>query len=148
MILNNSLLKDKPVIHSDVTGEDIIHLGARTFTYPITMSYSIFRVSPMHVGRPDIISQLMYGSDEYGDLICKINGISNPFELNEGEFILLPAYEDLEHFFITDTIDDETSSDDSMTPAPKLRTEKRRANEAIIGDTRFKIDKEHRIIIY
>lgn len=148
MILNNSLLKDKPVIHSDVVGEDIIHMGARTFMYPITMSYSIFRVSPMHVGRPDLISQLMYGSDEYGDLICKINGISNPFELNEGELILLPAFEDLEHFFTMDVIDDALTSEKSGSPAPKTRNEKRRANEAITGDTRFKIDKEHRIIIY
>ena len=44
-----------------------------------------------------------------------------------------------------DTIESETKSD---KPKPKTRNEKRKANDAIVGDTRFKINKERNVIIY
>ncbi len=89
-MLINSLLKNKPTIFSKTVGEDIIHLGAMTFDMPSQVSYNIYSVSKSHVARPDLISRIMYGTDIYGDFLCKVNGISNPFEINEGDIILVP----------------------------------------------------------
>ena len=47
-------------------------------------------VNEYYVGRPDLISLAIYGTDEYGDMICKFNGISNPFDLNEGMLLQIP----------------------------------------------------------
>lgn len=151
-MLSNSLLEGKPTIFSQHCGEDIIHLGAMTYTLPDHLDYQIFRVDAGHVARPDLISLAYYGSDRYGDLICKLNGIANPVEINEGDIIMLPDPAWLAKFFIqdlfNDLVDGGTSVEDRNKPKPKARTEKRKANEAVIGDTRFKVDKEHRVIIY
>ena len=74
-MLINSLLKNKPTIFSKAVGEDIIHLGAITFKMPDWVSYSTYIVSKSHVARPDLISRIMYGTDIYGDFLCKVNGI-------------------------------------------------------------------------
>jgi hypothetical protein len=36
----------------------------------------------------------------------------------------------------------------ALKPTTKTKKEKRKANEAIVGDTRFKIDKTRGIVIY
>lgn len=150
-MLTNSLLTGKPTIYSKYLNEEIIHLGAITFTVPQNMDYEIFKVDKAHVARPDLISKVYYGSDSYGDLICKLNGISNPFEINEGDIIILPIAGMLDRFLLVDTFNDIESARSGKSqskPTPKTRNEKRKPNEAVIGDSRFKIDKEHRVIIY
>lgn len=146
-MLINSLLKNKPTIFSETVGEDIIHLGAMTFDIPSQVSYNIYTVSKSHVARPDLISRIMYGTDIYGDFLCKVNGISNPFELNEGDIIFVPNIDQIGEFMVTDLFNDSLQEDTSK-PKPKAKNEKRKANEAVIGDTRFKIDKENHVIIY
>lgn len=148
-MLINSLLKNKPQIFSETMGEDIIHLGAITFRIPDSVNYSVYKVSKDHIARPDLISQIFYGTDIYGDFICKVNGISNPFEINEGDIIVVPDLTSKDQFMFTDFYDDTITENDRVTtPVPKKKNEKRKANEAIIGDTRFKIDKDRRLIIY
>lgn len=147
-MLINSLLKSKPTIYSKTCGEEIIHLGAISFKMPPHITYSVFTVSKAHVARPDLISRIMYGTETYGDFICKVNGISNPFELNEGDVLIIPSLNYVKDFVFTDTFNDSIDTEDTNTPKPKAKNEKRKANEAIVGDTRFKIDKENHVIIY
>jgi hypothetical protein len=148
-MLVNSNINIKPTIHSEHCGEEIIHLGAYTYVPPVIVNFHTYVVSKSHVARPDLISKIIYGDDRYGDLICKLNGISNPFELNEGMIIALPPAADIVRFLVRDSFDDvaETKTD-SNKPKPKAKKDKRKPNEAIIGDTRFKIDKERKLIIY
>ena len=146
-MLINSLLQNKPTIHSDVAGEDIIHLGAITMSMPKWVPYTIYTVSKSHVARPDIISRIVYGTDIYGDFICKVNGISNPFEINEGDLLVIPKIDSIKQFLTVDTFNDSTEVQENK-PKVKSKNEKRKANEAIIGDTRFKVDKDNRVIIY
>lgn len=146
-MLINSLLQNKPTIHSDVVGEDIIHLGAITMSMPKWVPYTIYTVSKSHVARPDIISRIVYGTDIYGDFICKVNGISNPFEINEGDLLVIPKIDSIKQFLTVDTFNDSTEVHENK-PKVKSKNEKRKANEAIIGDTRFKVDKDNRVIIY
>lgn len=148
MPLVNSILEGKPVIHSKTLDEDIIHLGAMTYKLPDNMSYKIYKVDKAHIARPDLISMACYGTDRYGDLICKVNNIPNPFEINEGDIIVIPDVSSIVDFNVVDKFNDDPVSEAANKPRPKARTEKRKANEAVIGDTRFKIDKDRRVIIY
>ncbi len=50
-------------------------------------------VNKYYVARPDLISFAMYGDDKYADILCKVNGLSNPFELNENMIIYAPDLE-------------------------------------------------------
>lgn len=148
-MLSNSNIEIKPTIVSKHCGEEIVHLGADTFHIPYPVNFNRYIVDKNYIARPDLISKMMYGDERYGDIICKINGISNPFELNEGMRIVVPAVEDITKFLYRDTFDDSVESDVvSSKPKPKAKKDKRKPNEAIIGDTRFKIDKTRRVIIY
>lgn len=143
----NSLLKNKPTIFSSTAGEDIIHLGAQTFRMPAWAAYTVYKVSKSHVARPDLISRIMYGTEIYGDFLCKVNGISNPFEINEDDVLIIPNLNNMGDFMMEDTYNDSLEETNDK-PKPKAKKEKRKANEAVIGDTRFKIDKENHVIIY
>jgi len=129
-------------------GEDLRDLLDCTFLMPSFLKYVVFKVTAEYVARPDLISLEKYGNTDFVDVICKVNGISNPFELNEGDIIVLPSYDCLASFVYTNDNIEQTDKDNDEHPTPKKRNEKRKANEAIIGDKRFKIDKERRAVIY
>ena len=149
-MLINSILSHKTSIKSKKFNEEIIELCSPVFSMPEGFRYKVIRVSKLHIARPDLLSYQLYGSDIYGDLICKINGISNPFELNEGMILVIPSASDLDSFYSNITYLDEINADgdDYTKPVAKSRNEKRRANEAVIGDSRFKIDSTNRVIVY
>jgi hypothetical protein len=87
----------------------------------------------------------------FADVICKLNGISNPFELNVGMKIIVPSPENILDFTFSPTTQDmlfSSSGADQKGPVAKTKNEKRKPNEAIVGDVRFKIDPGTGIIIY
>ena len=86
-----SVLNNKTTINSDYLGETIYNLLDETFSLPQNFDYNIFTVPEEYIARPDLLSLDAYGSTMYADVICKINGISNPFELNEGDKLILPT---------------------------------------------------------
>ena len=145
-MIKHIILENKPIINSKVLGKDIYDLLSQTFTIPEYFDYTIVEVTHEYVCRPDLISYDVYGSELYSDVICKLNGIS-PFNLNEGMKIVLPTHEYINEFTHDPNIIDDVY--DSL-PQPLLTTtkQKRKANEAVIGDSRFKIDHENGIIIY
>ena len=148
-MLRNSLLISKNIKKYSKTQEDMIDLMTKTFVFSNDFEYRLVEVTEMSVARPDILSYIIYGSDQYGDLICKINGISNPLELNVGDLLLVPETPYIQDFLTKETTDiDNLELDSKNKPTPKKRKEKRKSNEAIDGDTRYKIDASNRIIIY
>lgn len=83
---NISVLKDgKKVVYKDLLSSSITKdlFEGDEGRYIIVNEY--------YIARPDLISLAVYGDDKYGDMICKANGISNPFELNKGMFIYIPS---------------------------------------------------------
>jgi hypothetical protein len=54
------------------------------------VSYSVYRVPKDYAMRPDLISKSVYNNSIYAEIILKFNGISNPFSINEGDYILIP----------------------------------------------------------
>lgn len=148
-MLNYSILDLKTPIHSDYLNELVYNMLDYTFQIPQNYSYNIFEVTSDYIARPDLISYNAYGDSSYADVICKLNGISNPFELNTGMKIILPTPDDIQNFIIEPSIKDKDENwGPNVVSKSKTKTSKRQANEAIVGDTRFKIDKANRIIIY
>jgi hypothetical protein len=86
---SDSLKKTKIVDQS--TGEEKFN-----FSRPSIVLKDDVRVIAIHLVRdheqmrPDLISNLYYGTPDYVDLILKMNGISNPFSLTEGRFLRIP----------------------------------------------------------
>lgn len=148
-MLNYSILDLKTPIHSDYLNDLVYNMLDYTFQIPQNYSYNIFEVTSDYIARPDLISYNAYGDSSYADVICKLNGISNPFELNAGMKIILPTPDDIQNFIIEPSIKDKDENwGPNVVSKSKTKTSKRQANEAIVGDTRFKIDKANRIIIY
>lgn len=148
-MIRNPLI-NKTKIHSDHLGEDIINLSDQSFVIPSTFAYDVVEVTSAYVARPDLVSYTMYDTDVYQDLICKLNGISNPFELNEGMKLIIPEPSDLDKFYYAPSLEEYDAYEEmsSTLPKAKHKSEKRKANDALIGDDRFRIDSKNRVIIY
>lgn len=150
-MLFHTVLNNKKTIYSDWLQDTVYNLGDSTFQIPAEYQYEILEVSEKYIARPDILSKEIYGDTIYTDLICKLNGISNPFELNKGMLLIIPSPDVIMNFMKTPTIEEaDSNANDSLAnkPVAKAKTEKRKANEAVIGDSRFKIDRERGIVIY
>lgn len=145
----HTVLNNKKEIFSDWLQNKVINLNDITFIIPNKYDYEILEVSEKYVARPDILSYDIYGDTLYADLICKLNGISNPFELNKGMILIIPSPDCIMDFMHTPTISECDSHDvNNNKPIVKQKNEKRKANEAVVGDIRFKIDKAKGIVIY
>lgn len=143
---NYLTFKDKSVIKSEYLNDNIYDLLDKTFEIPNNFMFNVIKVEPQYVARPDLLSYDLYGTDIYVDIICKLNDISNPFEMNEGQLIVVPNSNYLTNFYVIPLIKEQDSSEDK--PKPKAKQNKRKPNEAIIGDKNFTIDTKKRIIIY
>lgn len=138
----------KTNINSEYLGEEMINLLDKTFVIPSYYNYNIFEVTEKYIARPDLISYDAYGDEMYADVICKLNGVSNPFELNKGMKLILPSPEHIMNFIVRPSSDDIEPDERLNKPIAKQKNEKRKPNEAIVGDKRFKIDRTSGIIIY
>ena len=149
-MLFHTVLNNKPTIYSDWLQENVINLGDPTFRIPDEYQYEILEVTEKYIARPDLLSYDIYGDALYSDLLCKLNGISNPFELNKGMLMIIPSPDCIMDFMKTPDLSEcDTNSDSYITtPVAKRHNEKRKANEAVVGDTRFKIDKTRGVVIY
>lgn len=110
-------------------------------------------VNKYYVARPDLISLAFYGTDEYADIICKVNGISNPFELNEDDLLDIPPLETV-RFYSTpnksasEKIEDNTTISKSRVTKQKALDKKRSPAEQSVGDKNYVIDRTIGLIFY
>lgn len=147
-MLNNSILRFKKEIHSKVLDDDVIDLLSKNFVVPDEFSYRLVKIGPDMVARPDLLSYSLYSDDGYGDLICKLNGIQDPFELNTDMVVLCPSPEDIWRFITEDDYVEEDSIGAKQAPKPKKKKEKRRPMDATQDDVRYTIDSGRRIVVY
>lgn len=147
-MLFHTVLNNKEIIKSDWLNDNVINLNDSTFHIPKSYQYDVIEVSERYIARPDLISNDVYGDTIYTDLLCKLNGISNPFELNEGMLLIIPSIDSIMDFMKTVSVSESDINDNIIKPVTKTKSEKRKANEAVVGDTRFKIDKNRGIVIY
>ena len=113
-------------------------------------------VNKYYVARPDLISLACYGEDMYGDIICKVNGISNPFELNEDDLLFIPSIDFIRENTKSlnsknnDLIDDADNEEivQKVSSYQKKPTEERKPNQQLVGDKNFVVDKSLGLVFY
>lgn len=110
-------------------------------------------VNKYYVARPDLISLAFYGTDRYADIICKLNGISNPFEINENDLLTIPPIEQLSMYTkpnhnVSELITSGSTIDRSKTSKQKELNKKRSPNEQVVGDKNYLIDKSLGLVFY
>lgn len=134
-----------------------IDLLSNSFDKELPIEARIVVVNKYYVARPDLISLALYGSDRYADAICKINGISNPFELNEDDVILAPTYEYIESYSkvfdasASELVKEDEDDDEILkikNTMQKRPNEKRSSNEQLVGESNYIVDKSLGIILY
>jgi hypothetical protein len=151
-MLNYKILDYKTQITRN--GETYYDLMSKSFNYTNNIEGAFLIVNKYYVARPDLISLALYGSDEYADVICKINGISNPFEINENDLIFYPNPEYLTecYKYYGDESSFIESEEDELTKREKNYqksiNETRSPNEQIVGDKNFTIDKSLGLVFY
>ena len=157
MISNDPILQRKTLFRGKTD------LLSKTFVIPIDFDANIIQVTEEFVGRPDLLSKEVYGSEEYASILCKLNGISNPLSLNKGMYIVVPKPDALDDFYVIPELSwedkEDTSEDynknkvigktDRFTPKSKsVKDKKRKPNEALITDKRFNIDRLSKSVVY
>lgn len=155
-MLDYKLISKKPIVKKDNGDESYIDLLPSTYDGNVGMRAIPIIVSKYYVARPDLISLSMYGDDKYGDIICKLNGISNPFELNEDMILILPDIEYLQRCVLKTVNPSELVKDpksDSIYQSnefnmQKKKNEDRSPNQQLIGESNYVIDKSLGIIFY
>lgn len=152
-MLDYKILSNKPYLSQN--NEKYIDLLSKTYKLSQSPQTSVIVVSKEYVARPDLISLAIFGDDKYGDIICKFNGISNPFELNENMIIYIPSIENILESLIhqdtpsilaneSDTIIDKKTYNDNR----KKTNEKRTPNELTVGNSNFVIDRSLGLVFY
>ena len=117
-------------------------------------SMEIVVVNKYYIARPDLISLAVYGSDEYGDFICKFNGISNPFELNEDMILYIPSISDINNILsksgegACELIKSDSSIKRKVNIYTKKKTDARSPSMAVVGDVNYVIDKSNGLVFY
>lgn len=160
--MNYTILAAKPLIkvkdHDDPTLEvEIKDLASKVINPDNIYSFKtkIHVVEKEYIARPDLISFAIYGTDRYADIICKINGISNPFELNEGMVILVPDISNVnivnvgqKSALTTDEYNGNTimniQKSNKKSPLDKRRT----PGQQLVTDTLYEIDKKNMTVTY
>lgn len=157
-MLNYRTLEYKPIQSTtDENGksEQYVDLLAKTWdVWTDTPYMEPIVVNKYYVARPDLISLAVYGSDEYADMICKFNGISNPFELNEDMVLYIPPIDwvssctnNRESSACELIADNETIQ--KKDKLRKLRNEVRSSSTLTIDDPEpFVIDKTLGLVFY
>ena len=154
-MLNYKILDTKPRYNID-SEEEYIDLLANNYKIPKTnFGGNTVVVNQYYVARPDLISLAVYGDDKYADIICKLNGISNPFELNEDDMLYLPSIEFLDSCInlVRNPSSKVTEENNSINikhnnDNRKKVNEKRTANELVVGEENYIIDKSLGLVFY
>ena len=153
-MLDYLTLENKPLY--TINGETATDLLYKTWNTDKNFSGDYLLVNEYYIARPDLISLAVYGEDRYADIICKVNGISNPFELNEGQIIFIPTIESIENILDLDAKtlttkkinDEETINTIERIGAQRKKTEKRSPAQQVEGDNNYIIDKSLGVVFY
>lgn len=138
-------------------GVKYIDLLSKSFDKDLPVQGTVVVVNKYYVARPDLLSLAIYGTDSFADALCKVNGISNPFELNENDVLIAPELEYIEEYSkVFDTggselIKEDEESDEILkvkNTMQKRPNERRSSNEQLVGQANYIVDKSIGIILY
>lgn len=146
-MLESLILKRKSVTTNE-NGEQIRNLADEIFVIPDEFQYEVVTVDETCVARPDLVSMTMYKSDVFTDILCKLNGISNPFELNVGMKLVCPTIDYMESFMNARDESDEIVAEPQRENVNVNRNKRMRPCDVTTSDSRYIIDKTRNIVIY
>lgn len=106
-----------------------------------------------------MLSLAFFKDDCYADLICKVNGISNPFEINENMILLIPDRYKLESLKaninpseseMVSSTNSSATSDITNTEKTnqKLKNERRSPAEATVEDSNYTVNYDLGLVFY
>ena len=156
-MLNYASLASKPEMSRTIDGKKVSYKDLLCHTLndeeAVFEGIEFIRVIDDYVARPDLISLAVYGTDQYADILCKINGISNPFELNEGMILLIPNLSTITFFYKNRSASATFESDSTPISSTKknfqkTKSERRRPAEQTVGSKNFVVDLSNKMIIY
>lgn len=104
---------DSKSTYNDADGYEVIDLGKSIFGNQVDRNivYSIYRVPAEMEMRPDLVSNAMYGSSEYAEMVMKYSGISNPFAISEGDVVMLPSMSTVYNDVASDLLENYETAD-------------------------------------
>ena len=156
-MLNYASLASKPEMSRTIDGKKVSYKDLLCHTLndeeSVFEGIEFIRVIADYVARPDLISLAVYGTDQYADILCKINGISNPFELNEGMILLIPNLSTITFFYKSRSASATFESDSTPISSTKknfqkTKAERRSPAEQTVGSKNFVVDLSNKMIIY
>ena len=156
-MLNYTSLASKPEMSRTIDGKKVSYKDLLCNTLndeeSVFEGIEFIRVIDDYVARPDLISLAVYGTDQYADILCKINGISNPFELNEGMILLIPNLSTITFFYKSRSASATFESDSTPISSTKknfqkTKAERRSPAEQTVGSKNFVVDLSNKMIIY
>ena len=156
-MLNYASLASKPEMSRTIDGKKVSYKDLLCHTLndeeSVFEGIEFIRVIDDYVARPDLISLAVYGTDQYADILCKINGISNPFELNEGMILLIPNLSTITFFYKSRSASATFESDSTPISSTKknfqkTKAERRSPAEQTVGSKNFVVDLSNKMIIY
>lgn len=145
------ILDKKETFDSIYCEEEIVDLLSQTFRIPDDFRFNIMQTTEEHICRPDLVSYDAYGTPEHAELLMKLNGISNPFELNSDVYIIIPTYDYLEDFTIIPAKSTHANiAVEEFIPAvaSPIKNTRRTTNDSLVGDNRYKINPATGVITY
>lgn len=160
MALNYSLLQNKSKIEykSSTSNykEEVIDLLSKTYNDDIDFSemFKIVEVTKEYEARPDLVSLALYQTDGYADIICKINGISNPFELAKGNILICPSVNivgqmsKLSNSVLDGLAEDNSQLVERYNTYKKNREETRSPNESTVFDHTYTEIPNSNLLVY
>jgi len=135
--------------------ENYLDLLSKSFEAGNSLTGQVVMVNKFYVARPDLISLAVYGNDQYADILCKLNGISNPFELNENDLIYCP---DIDYMMnackFSNNASEIIKNNQNIDQEEKDKTfqmkmnSKRSPNQSVEGEQNFIIDKTLGVVFY
>jgi len=151
-MVDYNILSKKPFLSID-DDDKYIDLLSPTYIYKDNVKGEFLVVNEYYVSRPDLISLAIYGDDKYADIICKVNGISNPFELNEDDIIFLPAIDELmeltkPNIYPSTLVNENNNLANQNKDLRKKISEKRSPNEMVLGESNYIIDHSLGLVFY
>ena len=156
-MLNYASLASKPEMSRTIDAKKVSYKDLLCHTLndeeSVFEGIEFIRVIDDYVARPDLISLAVYGTDQYADILCKINGISNPFELNEGMILLIPNLSTITFFYKSRSASATFESDSTPISSTKknfqkTKAERRSPAEQTVGSKNFVVDLSNKMIIY
>lgn len=153
-MLDYKIINYKKLIQKNSHSEQYIDLLSKSFNKDLIPMGGLYIVTKEYVARPDLISQAYYQDDRYADIICKVNGISNPFELNENDVLLIPSLEYITScaknydFSGSELADDADELQKKVNSFQKPKNSKRTSNEQVEGESSYYIDKSMGVVFY